>query len=267
MLKLFRPDIIDVVPENNTVIICNATATGNSSASLLWEGGGRDEDSQNFDLPQIIFHESDTLVLVEDWTDVLVTNLTDIFVENLTEDFLHLLCLKTGHGVFNMPLKSVLGPGENDPAYYLHLHAALVICNASRTYHKTYTCFANGTSDPIHAVVTISFPFPNLALIVTVVLVGIAVLTVVSIIVIVCLSVKRYRSKRFGPLLMVSYRNLPPTRLNCTNLTFDLPGEESTGQQDLENSSMEFARENLQFIKVLGMLFEKYTPANQDSIC
>ncbi len=212
----------------NTVILCNATAAANSSARLHWRA---DDDSRP-----------------------ILTRESELSVSNSTEDFLRLLCVE-GPGVFSVPLPGVLGPSSDlafPGAVVLNLHAALVVCGARPSFSGAYTCFTN-TSREFRAAVTVLVPSASILPYAVAAPVAIMVLTVFLIAVIICVAMRHYHSKRFGPLQMNPHFNLPPSRLSCTNFTFDMPYDVTPEQPFSENNSpLDFSRDRLHLISVLG---------------
>ena len=134
---------------------------------------------------------------------------------------------------------------DNSGATLLSQEIALVICG-SQTPSTSYTCYSSDSTVVIGPTVSLLPPPPN-SYHITAIVVPIAIIIVVLVAVLVVVLVivyLRYSRLKAEPPRMCPIESATASLIAGTLAPF--------GLEPTENSNLEFPRENLQFVKVLG---------------
>lgn len=227
-IQPFRPPAVTLTAGSNSVFLCRGTAAGNNtSVTLRWATP----------VPQI--------------SDLPPANLS---VSDPTQEMVDTYCQGKSKA-FNLPPESELAPSDNtslapEGALVLHLRAGLLICGANPSLTNQYTCLAtNNDSQVLH----ISIPSGVMSDAITaVVVIVLAALFFVVLIGWCCFLRYRSKLKKYDFVRMTQRSHIPSqrSRHSFTNHTFDRYPNDSPS--DAERDSLEFSRDKLHFISVLG---------------
>ncbi len=245
MVDQFNTSSVELRRGSNAIYICNATAAGNSTLDLHWGEHSKNDRTQI--LPSISSPGGEKL----------------LSAANLTRDAITSMCQERS-GVFYLPLATSLLPNQTTGAIYLHLKAALLICKARPSLSKTYSCFSNNISDEEEytpAFLTVIIPLSILEYIMASVVIVVLV-TVILVVVAIWIFVVRYRSVKDAPQPMIRQNSIPLSshrssmhrRHSFTNPMFHLANGYTGGH---ETSPLEFSREKLHLLNVLGKYYGK----------
>ena len=210
----------DKFPHQNRFLLCNASISGD--ANLEWR-----TDS----------------VTVQFFSNSNVTSWSD-----LSPSVVDTLCLE------NSPTKEFSIRFENSyltdstGAKFLNQEIALVLCDIGQSSSRiTYTCYssdsdAKGPTFTIPPTSSNNFLFPVVATVVAIVL----ILSLVLLIVVACACVYYSRLKAEPPRMCPIDPHLSATAslITATMAPYDM--------ETTDGSYLEFPRENLEFVKVLG---------------
>lgn len=239
-IQPFPSPSVSLIAGMNSVFQCNGTVAGNNTqVTLQWA------------------------IPISQGSDYSILPPATLSITNLTQEMVDTYC-QGRSGAFNLPPQSFLGPIDNislapehEGAVVLLLKAGLLICGANPSLSNAYTCLATNVNQELSSrpVLYISVPSNVLPSAIIAVIV-IVLVTIFFLAVIGWCCFLRYRSKlkKYDFVPMTRRSHIPSSsqrsRHSFTNLTFDQYPNDSPS--DTEGSSLEFSRDKLHFLSVLG---------------
>jgi len=222
---------LELEPGQDAIVMCRATATGNSSYMLSWS--------------PLDHHRSLSRISLGHWP------------QNLEED-LKDLC-RDRSGTFHLSVTSDLGPDwelDREGAWFLLHRAALLVCNASPSLTGSFACLFNTSSESHNIFYLHVFSGSGQLRLIVALVVSVFATCLGAVVLGICLlGYCRRRSYKHSSLRMARCHALqqqphPRGPSSLSSLTRPSAFNQSFFEDSLHNQ--EFSREKLRLLSVLG---------------